>query len=80
MGGVGRQLLEERVEPGARRGQARLERIALARERIHLVLQQRIGALHFLVTHEQALDTFGDLFNTARCRHCLLYTSDAADE
>ena len=69
MGGICRQPLEQRIEPRARRGEPRLERIAFARERVDLVLQQRIGALHFFVAHEQTLDALGDLVDTARCRH-----------
>jgi len=67
--GIGRELIEEGIEPRACRGQAGLERVAFPRERLHLVLQQRIGALYFFMAHEQAFDTLGDLFNTARCRH-----------
>lgn len=69
MGGIGRQLLEQGIEPSARRGKPGLERIAFARQRVHLVLQQRIGALYFFMAHKQAFDTLGDLFNTAGCRH-----------
>jgi hypothetical protein len=53
----------------AGRREARLQRVAFARERFDLFLQQRIGALHLFMAHEQAFDTLGDLIDGARCGH-----------
>src|SRR6476661_8493813 len=55
------QAFEQRVDPRARRGEPRLERVALLREGLDLLRQQRVGALQLLVTHEQPLDAFGNL-------------------
>ena len=46
-----------------------LECVAFARELFELLREQRIGALHFLVAHQEALDALGDLVDGAGVRH-----------
>ncbi|MNT43434.1 hypothetical protein D3C72_1799060 [compost metagenome] len=67
--GFGRQPFEQGIEAGAGRGEPRLQAVAFTRERIDLFLQQRVGALHLFVTHEQAFHTLGDLVDGAGGGH-----------
>ena len=67
MRGSGRQLFEQRIEPVRAAASRDLSASRSLRERVHLVLQQRVGALYFFVAHEQAFDALGDLVNMG-CR------------
>ncbi len=60
-----RQPFEQGIEARACRNEPRLQGVAFARERIDLLLQQRIGALHLFVTHKQSFNTLGDLIDRA---------------
>ena len=68
---VTRMTLKQRVDAVARGRQARAQRVALLRERLDLRAEQGVGALQFLVAHEQAihmLDELLDLLGAGRDR------------
>ena len=56
-------------DPGTGGMQTGLERIALLRDGIDLGAEQGVGALQFLMAHEQALHPFGDLVEVGLGQH-----------
>jgi hypothetical protein len=61
--GVARQAIEEHVDAAARRVEPRAQVVALVRRGGQLLAQQGIGALHFFMPQQQALDPVGEFFD-----------------
>jgi hypothetical protein len=63
------QAVEQGINAGTGRCQARFERIALLREVVDLSGQQGIGTLQFLIPQQEAFYTLCNLLNLNRVRH-----------
>ena len=63
------EAFEQGVDPGAGRAQARFERVALLGQGLHLLAEQGVGALQFLVAQQQTLNALGDLIEDGVVRH-----------
>ena len=56
------QPLEQCVDPATRCAQARAQAVSLVGHRVELLAQQGVRAFEFVVAQQQALDTFGEVF------------------
>jgi hypothetical protein len=63
------QAVEQGVDARARRAQAGPEGITLGAKRLHLAVEQGVGALEFFVSHQQALNALGDLLGGGQGLH-----------
>ena len=64
---AGGQPLDQGVDAGTGRSQARAQVVPFGRDGGELLFEQGIGALQFLVAQQQPLYPFGEVFE---CGHC----------
>ncbi len=63
------QAVEQGVDSGTRGIEARLERVALGLQGLHLLHQEAVGALQLFMAQEQPLYALGQLFEVLGFGH-----------